>query len=88
MLGISQSMSEKGQCWDNAPCESFWGKLKAERIDQRPMFENIEEARLALFEYIEGYYYNKRLHQGINDRTPREVEEEFSRKCYVQQTPR
>ncbi len=81
LLGISQSMSEKGQCWDNAPCESFWGKLKGEWIDQRPMFENIEEARLALFEYIEGYYYNKRLHQGLNYRTPREVEEEFSKKC-------
>ncbi len=52
------------------------------------MFENIEEARVALFEYIEGYYYNKRLHQGLNDRTPREVEEEFSRKCHVQQTSR
>ena len=29
LLGMTQSMSEKGQCWDNAPCESFWGKLKA-----------------------------------------------------------
>lgn len=29
LLGMTQSMNEKGQCWDNAPCESFWGKLKA-----------------------------------------------------------
>lgn len=80
LLGIIQSMSEKGQCWDNAPCESFWGKLKAEWISQRPVFENIEEARLSIFEYIEGYYYNKRLHQGLNYQTPREIEEEFSKK--------
>lgn len=80
LLGMTQSMSEKGQCWDNAPCESFWGKLKAEWLNQRPMFENIDEVRLAVFEYIEGYYYNTRLHQGLGYRTPREVEEEFFEK--------
>ena len=44
------------------------------------MFENIDEVRLAVFEYIEGYYYNTRLHQGLGYRTPREVEEEFFEK--------
>lgn len=80
LFDISQSMSEKGQCWDNAPCESFWGKLKAEWLNQRPVFENIEEVRQVLFEYIDGYYYNTRLHQGLGYRTPREVEEEYKEK--------
>ena len=77
--GIIQSMSGKGECWDNAPCESFWGKLKQEWLDQFGPFENIEQVRLALFEYIDGYYYAKRLHQALDYRTPRDVEEEFLR---------
>ena len=63
--------------WDNAPCESFWGKLKQEWLAQYGPFENIEQVRLALFEYIDGYYYAKRLHQALGYRTPRDVEEEF-----------
>ena len=85
LLGITQSMSERGQCWDNAPCESFWGKLKAEWLSQRPPFKNIDEVRLAVFEYIDGYYYNTRLHQGLGYRTPRDVEEES---CDKQSTTR
>ena len=76
-FGITQSMSGKGECWDNAPCESFWGKLKQEWLAQYEPFENIEQVRLALFEYIDGYYYTKRLHQALGYRTPRDVEEEF-----------
>ena len=76
-FGIIQSMSGKGECWDNAPCESFWGKLKTEWLSRFGVFENIEQVRLALFEYIEGYYYNRRLHEGLGYRTPREVEEEY-----------
>ena len=76
-FGITQSMSGKGECWDNAPCESFWGKLKREWLNRYGIFENIEQVRLALFEYIEGYYYNKRLHEGLGYRSPREVEEEY-----------
>ena len=78
-FGITQSMSGKGDCGDNAPCESFWGKLKQEWLAQYGPFENIEQVRLALFEYIDGYYYAKRLHQALGYRTPRDVEEEFLR---------
>lgn len=77
LLGITQSMSAKGDCWDNAPCESFWGKLKTEWIYQRKRFKNIEEAKIAVFEYVEGYYYNTRLHQSLDYRTPRQVEENY-----------
>ena len=76
-FGITQSMSGKGECWDNAPCESFWGKLKREWLNHYGTFESIEQVRLAVFEYIEGYYYNQRLHEGLGYRTPREVEEEY-----------
>ena len=55
----------------------FLGKLKQEWPVQYGPFENIEQVRLALFEYIEGYYYTKRLHQALGYRTPRDVEEEF-----------
>lgn len=77
LLGITQSMSGKGDCWDNAPCESFWGKLKTEWIYQRCRFKNLEEAKLAIFEYVEGYYYNTRLHQSLDYQTPRQVEEKY-----------
>lgn len=40
-------------------------------------FGGAEKVRLAVFEYIEGYYYNQRLHEGLGYRTPREVEEEY-----------
>lgn len=74
-FGVTQSMSDKGQCWDNAPCESFWGKLKREWLRGKK-FKNIEEVRSSLVEYIDGYYYNQRLHQGLDYRTPREIEDE------------
>ena len=76
-FGITQSMSGKGDCWDNTPCESFWGKLKREWLNHYGTFESIEQVRLAVFEYIEGYYYNQRLHEGLGYRTPRDVEEEY-----------
>ena len=76
-FGITQSTSRKGNCWDNAPCESFWGKLKREWLNRFGVFENIDQVRKAVFEYVEGYYYNQRLHAGLGYRTPREVEEEY-----------
>ena len=78
-FGITRSMSGKGHCWDNAPCESFWGKLKTEWLSWYGLFENIKQVCLALFEYIEGYYYNKRIHEGLGYRPSREVEGE----CYA-----
>jgi putative transposase len=54
------SMSRKGNCWDNAPMESFWGKLKTEWIYGK-RFRTREEAKQAVFEYIELFYNRKRL---------------------------
>jgi putative transposase len=80
LFGITQSMSGKGECWDNAPCESFWGKLKQEWLRQRPAFKTMEELDKALFEYIEVYYCSQRLHQSLGYKTPLEAEQEFYKK--------
>ena len=59
--GIQQSMSRKGNCWDNAVSESFFHTLKTELIHQQT-FHSREEAKLAVFEYIEVFYNRERLH--------------------------
>jgi putative transposase len=67
--GFKCSMSRKGNCWDNAPMESFWGKLKQEWLNGQH-FRTREEAKAAVFWYIEVYYHRKRLHAGNGYRTP------------------
>lgn len=55
------SMSRKGNCYDNAPMESFWGKLKMEWLNDRT-FKTRAEAKKAVFEYIELFYNRRRTH--------------------------
>ena len=54
-MGMVCSMSRKGDCWDNAPMESFFGSLKTELEDDGP-FPTRQAARTALFGFIEGFY--------------------------------
>src|SRR5690242_10450468 len=54
--GITQSMSRKGDCLDNAPMESFFGSLKSELV-HRTTFPTREAARRAISEYVEAFYY-------------------------------
>ena len=61
-------MSKKGDCYDNAPMESFFGSLKNECVHQT-RFKTRKEAKAALFEYIEMFYNRRRLHSGIGYRT-------------------
>lgn len=69
--GFICSMSRKGNCWDNAPMEAFWGKMKYEWLnDQR--FKTRNEARAAVFEYVEIFYNRQRLHQSNDYLTPEE----------------
>lgn len=75
--GFLQSMSRKGDCWDNAPAESFFKTLKSELCGYRA-FGSRKEARLAIFEYIEVFYNRERLHSSLGYLTPAEYEE---RKC-------
>lgn len=63
------SMSRKGNCWDNAPMESFWGKLKSEWLSDKK-FKTISEAKAAIFEYIEIFYNRDRLHSTIEYVSP------------------
>ena len=63
------SMSRKGDCWDNAPMESFWGKLKQEWLNDK-RFRTREDAKRAIFWYIEVYYKKYRLHESNNYQTP------------------
>ncbi len=68
-----QSMSRKGNCWDNAVAESFFHTIKAELI-QHKNFKDKNDALPALFEYIEVYYNKNRKHSTLNYRTPAQVE--------------
>jgi putative transposase len=70
--GIRQSMSRKGNCLDNAPMESFFASLKKEHVHQA-RFSTREEARAAVFDYIEIFYNRQRLHSAIGYRTPAEA---------------
>ena len=76
LVGIGQSMSRKGDCWDNAPCESWFGKLKTEWIYPKGVYATREAAELSIIEYIEMFYNSQRLHQSLDYRTPNEVERE------------
>ncbi len=70
LYGITQSMSRRAQCWDNAPMESFFGSLKEEWNDDYPPFDDLEDVRAALFDYIEIFYNRDRLHSGIGYKAP------------------
>ncbi len=66
-------MSRKGDCWDNAVAESFFANLKNE-LTYYQTFNNQEEARTAIFEYMEIFYNRQRLHQTLNYQTPEQTE--------------
>jgi len=70
--GIEQSMSAKGNCYDNATMESFFGTFKAEESAE---FVDGRSARLAVFDYIETYYNRSRIHTSLGDCSPEEFED-------------
>ena len=71
------SMSRKGNCWDNAVVESWNATLKTELI-HRQRWSTREEARAAVFKYIETWYNTNRLHSTLGYRTPAAFENEMS----------
>jgi transposase InsO family protein len=75
--GMRSSMSRKGDCWDNAPMESFFATLKKELIHQR-RFRTREEARREIFEYIEVFYNRERLHSSLGYVSPAEYERQLA----------
>ena len=70
---ITQSMSRKGNCWDNAVAESFFKTLKSELV-YHEKFKTIRDAELSVFEYIEIWYNRQRLHSSLGYKTPAEIE--------------
>ena len=70
---IRPSMSRKGDCYDNAISESFFGTLKRELV-YRDKFQTREEAKLKIFDYIEVFYNRQRKHSSINYQSPVDFE--------------
>ena len=79
--GIVCSMSRRGNCFDNAPVESFFGTLKQELVHRR-RFATREAARREVFEYIEVWYNRQRRHSSLGYVRPAE----FERKAVAEAT--
>lgn len=77
--GFRQSMSGRGNCYDNAQAESFFSRFKAELMEDG-VFEDLEQARSEIFSYIEGYYNRVRLHSSLGYKSPLEFEMELKTK--------
>jgi len=84
--GMKTSMSRKGNCWDNAPMESFFGALKTESLHHY-RFATGEKARRAVFDYIEVFYAPQevplgdnqvRRHAKINNQSPADCTKQFN----------
>lgn len=80
--GIVQSMSRKGDCWDNAVSESFFHSLKTELV-YHENFKTKAQANEMIFEYIEIFYNRQRLHSYNNYMSPFEFEEKMLHKEMV-----
>lgn len=72
--GMVRSMSRRGNCWDNACVESFFGTLKRELPNDRP-FDDWHELERAVFAYVDAYYNTRRPHSALGYRTPNEYEQ-------------
>ena len=67
--GVRPSMGSVGDCFDNAMCESFFATLECELLDRRPL-QTQSEARLAVFDFLEGWYNPQRRHSALGYLSP------------------
>ena len=74
--GVTVSMSRKGNCWDNAVMERFWGSLKSERTDGR-IYLTRDAAKADVIDYIEMFYNSVRLHSTLDYISPMQFEKRF-----------
>jgi len=72
--GVRPSMGSVGDCFDNAMCESFFATLECELLERRK-FKTQAEARLAIFEFVEGWYNSRRRHSALGYLSPVEFEQ-------------
>ncbi|MBC3911646.1 IS3 family transposase, partial [Undibacterium umbellatum] len=77
-FGMKTSMSRKGNCYDNAPMESFWGSLKNELIHHQ-RYATRADAQAAIQEYIESFYNRQRRHSRLGNISPALFAENFNR---------
>ena len=77
-MGMVVSMSRKGNCWDNAAMESFFGSLKEECVGNS-VYSSHEQARCSLVEYLEIYYNRQRRHSSLGYVSPL-IYEQFGNK--------
>ena len=73
--GIRSSMSRKGNCWDNSPIESFWGRLKTACVHSQ-RFATIEQARQAIMNWMD-FYNHRRLHSSLGYLSPMQYEKRW-----------
>lgn len=74
--GMMVSMSRKGNCWDNAVMERFWGSLKSERTDGK-IYYTRESAKADVIHYFEMFYNSRRLHSTLGYVSPMQFENQF-----------
>lgn len=74
--GCQISMSRVGNCYDNAPMESFFGTLKSELVHHRP-YRTRAEAKRDIFAYIEGFYNRRRRHSALGYQSPEQFENSY-----------
>jgi len=80
-VGIRPSMGSVGDCFDNALCESFFATLECELLE-RCTFQTPAEARLAVFQFIEGWYNPHRRHSALGHRSPMRYEMDLAQPIY------
>jgi len=72
--GIAPSMGSVGDCYDNSMAESFFATLECELLEQQPTFRNRTDARIAVFDFIEGFYNTRRRHSSLGNKSPARFE--------------
>lgn len=82
---MTASMSRKGNCWDNAPTESFFNSLKNERV-HGTVYATRQQAMADVFQYIEGFYNRRRRHSTLGYCSPVEFLQDWLSKQQAQQS--
>ena len=78
-MKMEQSMSRKGNCWDNSPTERFFRSLKHEQLNYE-RFRTKESAKLSIIDYL-AFYNGKRSHSKLGYQSPLQFERDFYKKA-------